>query len=457
MTTGKEWKHILWFSIPMLLGNLLQQGYVMIDRIIVGNYLGEDALAAVGTSFPIMFLMIALIMGMTMGSTIVIAQYFGAKDMEKAKRTIDTTYVVLAGFALALTAVGILASPALLRLLDTPPEIFGMADTFLKVIFSGLLFSFGYNSVAAILRGLGDSKTPLVFLAVAVALNFGLEVLFVGPLRLGIAGAAAATVLSQAFSFFFSVFWLRRKHGELFHFNPFRMTFDRAIFGRIVRIGVPTGIQQVAISLGMLALQGLVNGYGTSVISGYTAALSLDAFAILPALSMGLALTAFVGQNVGARQPGRVRNGFRSTMILSNAVTLAISALLYGFARPLIGLFANEPAMIQAGVDCITKFALFYFIFNTLNVLNSMMRGYGDGLSPLAAALTSLFMRLACAYLISASTGVISLVWWSIPIGWLASLALSAVLYRFGKWRKMSPHGSGAELPVASEAEGELP
>ena len=261
LTKGNEARNILFFALPMLIGNVFQQLYNTVDGIIVGQKLGTQAQAAVGASFPIIFLLVSLLIGVTMGSTILIAQYFGAKDMEKVKITIDTAYIFLFIASTCITIFGIVFSEKLLTMLKVPSDVMPDAKIYLNIMFGGIIAMFGYNSISAVLRGLGDSKTPMIFLIISTFINIGLDLLFILVFNWGIAGAAWATVIAQGVSFIIGIYYLNRTH-EVFKLNVLEMRFDKKIFALSLKIGLPTGVQQMLFSLGLMALQGIVNSFG---------------------------------------------------------------------------------------------------------------------------------------------------------------------------------------------------
>ena len=303
LTSGPEGRLVFTFAVPMLIGNLFQQLYNMVDSMVVGQFVGKEALAAVGVSFPILFLLIALVMGMGLGSSILLAQYYGAKNMKGVRRTVETTYIFLFWASLAVTAIGLAAGGAILRLLRTPAEILPLARQYLNILFAGMILMFGYNSLAAILRGLGDSKTPLYFLIVATLANVVLDLVFVLVFHWGVPGVAWATVLAQGLSFLLGLLYLRRPQLAVLRIHLVGMRFDPQIFRRSIQIGLPSAVQQVLVAMGMLVLFRIVNAFGTSTIAAYTAGTRLETFATMPAMNFAMALSAFVGQNVGAAHP----------------------------------------------------------------------------------------------------------------------------------------------------------
>ena len=272
MTEGSPLRLIVAFSWPLILGNLLQQVYNMVDSVVVGNYVGKNALAAVGSGSPVIFMLASLFMGLGTGSTVMISQYFGAGDEERMKKTVDTVYTSMMVGAVPLSLIGIFCSRPLLHLLNVPEEIFFDSWLYMVIIFAGMIGTIGYNINAGILQGLGDSRTPLVFLAVACGLNIVLDLLFVAVFHWGVAGVAVATIIAQAFSWLFGIYYINAKHPTL-HISPFCLRFDKELFRQNMRLGVPIGLQQALFSVGSMVQQSLVNSYGSDFIAGFNVAI----------------------------------------------------------------------------------------------------------------------------------------------------------------------------------------
>ena len=434
LTTGKESRLILQFATPMLLGNIFQQMYNIVDSIVIGNYLGKEALAAVGASFPFIFLLISMIIGIASGSTIIIAQYFGAKNMEKVKQAIDTLYIFLFFASIAVSIIGISLSGPIFRLIDLPEEVIPQAVTYMNIYIGGIIFAFGFNGISAILRGLGDSRTPLYFLVVSTLVNIGLDLLFVIVFKWGIAGVAIATVISQAGAFITAVIYLNRTH-EVVQLSSFRLIFDREIFRQSLRIGLPTGLQQWFVSIGMLALFRIVNVFGTPAAAAYTIVMRIDSFASLPAMNFAAALSSFVGQNLGAKKPSRVRHGMQATIMMTSIISVSVSILAVIFRTQLMLLFTKDPEVVRIGEDYILIVSFFYIIFSTMFVINGTLRGAGDTLIPMFITLFSLWViRIPLSWYLSTEIGIIG-IWWGTPIAWFFGMTLSYAYYRTGKWR----------------------
>lgn len=426
---------------------MFQQLYTFVDQIIVGRFLGKEALASVGASFPVIFTLIALIIGIATGGTIVISQFFGAKNFTKVKRTIDTIFIIMGISAVLMTVVGITFSEQIFRLMQLPEELMPTANAYFTIYVSGLVVFFGYNGVASVLRGLGDSVTPLYFMILATFLNIGLDLLFIVKLGWGIEGAALATIFAQGTAFIVAIIYLNRTH-ELIKFNIREFSFDYEIFKQTLRIGLPTGLQHTFVALGMMALMGIVNGFGTDVVAAYTAAGRLDSLAIIPSMVFSQALSTFVGQNIGAGKIERVRRGLYRTLLMASAVAVGITALIVIFKYPLMGLFTQDQAVINIGGEYLTIVTAFYLLFTGMFVYSGVMRGAGDTIIPMFLTLFSLWIiRIPTAVFLSQETiEILGLtikgmgmgeagIWWSIPAGWGIGMILTIIYYKTGNWK----------------------
>ncbi|MCK5137266.1 MAG: MATE family efflux transporter [Bacteroidales bacterium] len=447
LTQGSEGRNIFRFAVPMLVGHMFQQLYTFVDQIIVGRFLGKEALASVGASFPVIFTLIALIIGIATGGTIVISQFFGAKKFTKVKRAIDTIFIIMGISAVLMTVVGITFSEQIFRLMNLPEELMPTANAYFTIYVSGLVVFFGYNGVASVLRGLGDSVTPLYFMILATFLNIGLDLLFIVKLGWGIEGAALATIIAQGTAFIVAVIYLNSNH-ELIKFNIREFSFDYEIFKQTLRIGLPTGLQHTFVALGMMALMGIVNGFGTDVVAAYTAAGRLDSLAIIPSMVFSQALSTFVGQNIGAGKIERVRRGLSRTLLMASAVAVGITVLIVIFKYPLMGLFTQDQTVINIGGEYLTIVTAFYLLFTGMFVFSGVMRGAGDTIVPMFLTLFSLWIiRIPVAVFLSQETVEIfgftikgigmgeSGIWWSIPAGWGIGMILTIIYYRTGKWK----------------------
>jgi putative MATE family efflux protein len=437
LTEGRESRVIFTFALPMLIGNVLQQVYNLTDAWVVGQFVGKTALAAVGSSFSIVFLLVALVMGVTMGSGIMISQYYGAGDLERVRRTISTAFWYVLVASVVLTGLGLLLSRPLLMLLRVPDDVLPQAVTYLNIMFAGTVLSFGYNALSAVLRALGDSRTPLYFLAIAVAANVGLDLWFVIGFGWGVAGAAWATIISQGIAFVASFIYMQRSRQQVLHIDVRHLLFDRAIFARSMRIGLPSGGQQTLVAAGFMALARIVNGFGTDAIAAYTAAGRLDSFAGMPAMNFAMALTTFVGQNLGAGKPDRVRHGFRATLLMSGAFALGATLLMVFAKEPLIRIFNTDPAVVAIGSSYLLIVGSFYLLFSTMFVTGAVPRGAGDTMIPFLITVVTLWIiRIPLSAWLSTRLGTDG-IWWGIPAAWAMGSTLSTVYYLSGRWRRM--------------------
>ncbi|MFC2101062.1 MATE family efflux transporter [Bacteroidota bacterium] len=434
LTEGKESRLILQFATPMLLGNVFQQLYNIVDSIIVGNYIGKEALAAVGASFPIIFMLISFVIGIASGSTIIISQYFGAKNIKNVIRTIDTMYIFMFFAAIFVSVLGILFSGLIFKLINIPEDVYPLAKTYLNIYLVGIVLFFGFNGTSAILRGLGDSKTPLYFLIASTLANIGFDLLFVVVFKWGIAGAAYATILSQGGAFVTAILYLNRTH-KIINLSWRKLVFDREIFRKSLKIGLPSGFQQTFVSLGILALFWIVNYYGTNTIAAFSVASRIDSFAAMPAMNFAAALSTFVGQNIGANKIDRVKYGLRATFIMTSIVSLTATIVAILFAKPLMGMFTTDQEVIEIGATYLTIVSSFYILFSTMFVIGGVLRGAGDTLVPMFITLFALWViRIPASYYLSKGIGVTG-IWWGVPTGWFVGIVLSYIYYKTGKWK----------------------
>lgn len=455
LTKGSEARLIIGFSIPLLLGNVFQQLYSTVDAMAVGLKLGKSALAAVGVSGPIVFFMISLIMGLTMGGGVLVSQYFGAKDHERLRRAMHSNYFFVGISSVAVTVVGLLLAEPILRLIGTPADVLDQAVVFLRVTFAGMVFVFGYNAISANMRSLGDSRTPLYFLIFASLLNIGLVLLFVFPLGWGIAGSAWATLIAQAVAFFCSLAYIQRK-GGLLRIEWRRLRWEREEMRKILGMSLPSAFQMGMVSLSFIALNAIINPFGTEVLAGYTAAGRLDSFALLPAMNLSMAIATFVGQNMGAGKPERIRRGLAATLAIGGVLSVLTTLLFVLAPASLVGLFENDPAVLRHGVSYLLIVAPFYLLFMVMFVVNGALRGAGAANFSMFATLVATWLaRLPASYLFSRWLGADG-IWWGIPVGWTVATILALSYYASGRWRKIDlvgRRGPGAH-PVVVSADG---
>ncbi len=361
MTEGSIWRKMVYFAIPLILGNLFQQLYNTVDSIIVGNFIGSEALAAVGASSSIINLLIGFCIGASAGAGVVISQFFGAQDKEGVRKAVHTTEAIAMGAGVILTIAGIILTPWILRMMGTPADVFDQAAQYLQVYFGGIVFSVIYNMSAGILNAVGNSKRSLVYLMIAAVSNIFLDLLFVVVFRMGIVGAALATDISQLLSCIFILRFLM-KTDRIYQVRLRDIRLYDHLFSRIVKIGLPTGIQNIVISFSNVIVQSSVNSFGAVAMAGFAAYIKIDGFNILPVLSIGMAATTFAGQNVGAGKYDRVKRGMYVSVGMGVAYTIVTGILLLLFAPQVIRVFSSEQDVVACGVYIMKFFCPFYWM-----------------------------------------------------------------------------------------------
>ncbi len=444
MTTGKEWKLILSFTLPLIGGNLLQQIYSLADSLIVGNFAGQTALASVGTSFPITFLLLALATGLTNGIGVMASQFFGAKNADAFRRNLSTACFTLLGAGILITFLGILTSrPLLAGLLQADASILDDALLYLRIYCIGLVFQFAYNTFAAILRSIGDSRSTMYFLLIATVVNIVLDLIFVQFWQ--VAGVAWATVIAQAVSAITAGIYLFRK-VELARFQRGQFRFHKEMFTMSLRLGVPTSIQQCSVGLGMVLMQRLINSFGVDTISAITAAMKLESFAMVPIMMFYMGLSNFTGQNMGAGKLDRIKRGYHQTMVMA-MITCAGIILLLIFAGPYaIGLFHMNEAATAIGSEYLRTLAWFFLIFCVMYITNGVLQGSGDVAYPTAGSMTSLIVRVIVANIMATFPAIgYRSIFYSIPIGWACGTAIVFIRYLTGKWKTKGVVRSNAQ------------
>lgn len=441
LTEGKPLKLLFFFALPMVIGNLFQQLYNMVDSMVVGQFVGEDALAAVGSSFPVVFLAVAVAAGLSMGCTVVISQLFGAGQIREMKVTVSTALISLGGIGLVIMGIGEVAAEPLLKLLGTDPDIMVDSLTYLRIYFGGAVFLFLYNSLNGIYNALGDSKTPLVFLMISALTNIVLDLLFVIRFHMGVAGVAWATLIAQGvcafFSFFVLVARLRKMENEPSKRDMKFAFFEATAARRIAKVGIPSMLQQSVVSLSMMMMQGLVNSYGKVFVAGYTAATKIDTLAMLPNMNFSNAMSSYSAQNIGAGKSERVKQGYKASMLMVLIFSVVITVVIYLFGPNLLGLFLKQGAEGSAmsyGLKYMQTVSVFYVLMGFMFVGNGLLRGAGDMGAFMLSSMSNLFVRVAMAYLLAHFIGA-SAIWWSIPAGWAVGSVFSFLRIRSGKWK----------------------
>jgi len=454
MTVGSPLRHIIKFSVPLLIGNVFQQFYSIADSYIVGNFIGTDAQAAVIIGMPVFFLVIALFAGLGMGATIILSQNYGAKEMETVRRTIRTIYSCIYIASIPLTVIGVLVTPSLMRLLGVPESAMDMAVTYVTITFIGLIGLMGFNFNAGILHGLGDSKTPLRFIIISSVINIALDLLFILVFKWGIAGVAFATVIAQTFSWLYGIWYIKKKYPEL-ELSLFKVGLDKVILLKIVRVGVPSAIQQSLFAVGMLAMQNLINRGGADFIAGFGIANRIDAFVFLPVFSFFAALSTFTGQNIGVKQIDRVKQGLRVTLIAALSMYAVIAFLVLTFGQHLLAQFNSDPEVVGYGMRYLFSVLPFSFLIIIQFMLVAVMRGAGQVMVPVFTTIAGfILVRIPAAYLLERYLGM-DYIFYCFAIGWVVSLTAAIIVFSTGRWKTKSLVIHTEEVSVEESAKEE--
>lgn len=437
MTEGSIWKNILLFSVPLILGNLLQQLYNTADSIIVGNFVGSNALAAVGSSGSPIFLLIGFSQGIAVGAGVVVAQYLGAKDRKEAQEAVHTSLALAAILGLILTVGGILISRSLLMAMDTPAEVLEDAVTYMQIYFGGVLFSVVYNMAAGILNAAGNSQRSLLYLGIASGTNILLDLVLIAGLKMGVAGAAIATDVSQLVSCVLSLGFLMRVNDD-YRVTAKEIKVHKKMAARIIKVGLPTGIQNMVISLSNILVQAGVNGYGAAAMAGFAAYMKVDGFNILPIMSFSMAATTFVGQNFGAGKIDRVKKGTFVTLGMCIVYTILTGILLLVFQDSIMHLFTGDETVIAYGKICMLYFCPFYWMLGILQGLAGTVRGTGKSVPPMVVLLISLclFRIVWIQFALPLFAGIegVLLVY---PVSWAVGAVLMVLYAWKGKWMQL--------------------
>lgn len=437
MTKGKPMNLILSFAIPLLIGSVFQQVYNFVDVMIVGRYLGENALAGVGSTGNLTMFLLALIMGLCNGAGIIVSQCFGAGDYGRMRRAISSIIWVASVLTVLVIIVGLFFTDTFLRILQVPEHVVAYSATYLKILYLFVAGSVAYNGCAAILRSLGDSKTPLYALIIASILNIGLDLFFVLQLQMGVSGVALATVISQHVSAGFCITYLIR-HRERFGLTGLHLVPDREMVILIFRMGVPTAFQSCLISLGGMSVQRLINSFGASVMAAYAAAVKIDNIAIQVIVSLGTALSVFTGQNMGRQRYDRIREGMRRTLAMTGIASVTIALIAFFFGRNLMTIFLDPVEASNAigtGATYLSIMGAAYIICGIMQSYQNVIRGSGDVNTCMAAGFAELAGRIVFAYLLSAYIGVTG-IWIATPLSWACGCIVPVVRYYSGKWKE---------------------
>lgn len=449
MTQGTPWKRIVEFTIPMLIGNVAQQLYNTADSIIVGRYIGDNALAAVGSASPVLNLLLVLFVGVAVGAGIMVSQFFGAQDRENLSRTIGTCITLTAFTSIGIMIIGPLVSRPLLVFLKTPPSILDWCADYLNVFFLGIAGFAYYNILAGVLRGLGDSFSALVFLLLSTALNVGLDILFVARFGMGVPGVALATVIAQGISAIFCLLKLL-KMQDSFDLNWSMLMLNKKHSLTLIRLGLPSGLTQAVFSLAMIAVQSLTNSFGEMVIAANVIIMRVDGFAMMPNFSFGSAMTTFTGQNIGAGRLDRVEQGTKDGTKIAVTVSTIITILLLIFGKYLMNVFTDTAELVELSIHMMRILAVGYVAMAITQCLSGVMRGAGDTITPMWISLAVVFFRVPIAYGIAYltrselyPTGRPESTFISLLISWTLGAIITTVYFRKGTWRKKGLNRQG--------------
>ena len=434
MTEGGIFKNLLFFATPLILGNLLQQMYNAVDSIIVGNYVGSNALAAVGAGASLIYLLIAFSLGASVGAGVIVSQYLGAKEKEGVHKAVHTAMTISIILGLILTAGGILFSRKLLVMMNTPAEILDDAACYLRIYSCGLIFNVVYNMAAGILNAAGNSRRSLMYLAAAAVVNIFMDLLLIAGLKIGVAGAAIATNFSQAISCILALWFLFRVPAD-YRISLKSLRIHKAMALRIIQIGLPTGIQNMVISFSNILIQASINQYGATAVAGFSAYLKIDGFNILPVLSFSMAITTFIGQNYGAGKYDRMKKGMWVTLLMGIVYTVLTGILLLTFSGQIMRLFSEDVGVITYGQTAMRYFCPFYWILAILHSLAGTVRGTGKSIPPMVVLLVSLCLfRIVWIQLVLPYYTSIEGIFILYPVSWLVGAVLMILYTWKGKW-----------------------
>ena len=452
MTVGTPWKRIAEFAVPMILGNVAQQLYNTVDSIVVGKYVGDNALAAVGSASPILNLLLALFVGVSTGAGILISQRFGAGDRTGLSKAIGNCITLAAIASLLCLIIGTLVARPLLELLDTPASIIDWCTNYLRIFFIGGAGFIFYNILSGVLRGMGDSASALVFLIISTILNIGLDIWFVAGFGMGVPGVSLATVIAQGISAVLCYLKLMRMRS-VFDLDRSQFKLEKESAMKILKLGLPSGITQAIMSLAMLVVQSLTNSLGEMVIAANVIIMRVDGFAMLPNMTFGQTLSVYTGQNVGAGKVDRVQKGTKQGLIMAVGLSAAVTAILLFLNKYLFGFFTDTPELITLAGRMMRIMAVGYVGVAVSQVLGGVMRGAGDTMTPMwISMITTIVLRIPVAYGMAYFTA--SAAWpnghpfslsTSLLISWTMGAVISFVAYRKGKWRKKAHLSMGKD------------
>jgi putative MATE family efflux protein len=429
MTQGNIPKHIIGFAIPMVLGNLFQLTYNAVDSIIVGRYAGKEALAAIGTSNPIMNIVIFFIIGICLGASVLMSEFYGAGNIVKLRREISTTMIAGSIFTVVITIIGLIGTPLILKLIRTPDEIIGMATNYLRIIFLGLIFTFFYNVYASTLRSVGDSKTPIYFLLISSILNACLDMIFVAGMKMGVVGAGLATIIAESVSCILCIVYVYRK-VPLIRLKVNEFVFDKTLIGKTVSYSWATAMQQTVLQIGKVLIQGAVNPLGVDCIAAFNAVNRVDDFAFAPQQSIAQAMTVFIAQNRGACKDERIKEGFKKTLLIELGFWVILFVVVFLGAKGVMSLFVTDGAseVVVLGTTYLRDMAFFYILPAFTNWLQGYFRGMGNMKITFYSTSVQMICRVFFVYTIVPLVGFTGIAYACLG-GWIAMLLYEAPVY----------------------------
>ena len=428
---------LLVFALPMMLGNFFQQVYTMADSAIVGRLVGEDALAAVGASYSLTNVFISIAIGGGVGASVITSRTFGSREYARMKRSVSTALLSFLGISLLLGGVGLSLSRQIMVLLRTPENILDDATTYLNIYFLGLPFLFMYNALSSMFNALGRSRIPLYLLIFSSVLNVALDIYMVGPLQMGVAGAAWATLIAQGISAVLA-FCIFLKELRAYPGSLSGRLFDMGDLKNMAKVALPSILQQSTVSIGMMLVQSVVNSFGSQMLAGYSAAMRIESVCIVPMSAMGNAISSYTAQNLGAGQPERVKAGYRASYGIVFAIAAALCLVVQLLARPLIFLFMEDggsAVAFETGMACTRFMGWFYELIGLKMISDGVLRGAGDMTLFTVANLVNLGLRVVLAVTLAPRFGI-QFVWMAVPVGWLVNYLISFFEYRTGRWRR---------------------
>lgn len=435
LTLGKEWKVILRFAIPLLIGNLLQQAYTITDSIIVGQFLGKEALAAISASFFIYYFIISFVIGIGSGTSVVVSQYFGAREYDKVQGAFSSFFIFMLGIGLLMSIGGIIFAEEVFRLTNTPEDVIPLAVDYFKIYIGGTFLFVTFNSVISILRGIGESVKPMIFIFITTVLNISLDFLFILGFKWGIEGAARATVVAQGVGMCIALLYINNTH-PLLSIKKKDLLFNMKLFKEGLKIGLPTSVQQCAIALGLIALLSIVNSFGTDTLTAYGAAGKVDTIITQAILTLSGALAAFAGQNIGAGKFNRVRRGLRFSLYINAGFSLIMFATLWLWGDVIMRAFTDDQQVILIGKEFLVITGGFLIFHGSLNVYNGALRGAGDTFLTMMVSLFSLWLvRIPLAYYLGENFGRAG-VWWGIGLSIVIAFIITYIYYKTGRWKR---------------------